>query len=246
VTEQTKLFIGIDVSKDNLDMAAHPSGQIWKYSNNKHGISKIIEKLTAIKPELVVMEATGSLEVPIRDALEYHGIPAAVMNPRVIRDFARSMGILAKTDKLDAKVLAFYAAKIEPRPRPTHSEASQKLDQLLTRREQLSEMLTAEKNRFKQSSSPSIRDHIQAHIEYLEAYIKDIDKNVKTDIKNDAELTKKVDLYKSMKGVGDVLSAKLVAMLPELGVLNQREIAALVGLAPLNRDSGRFRGRKTI
>lgn len=244
--EQVQVYIGIDVSKDSLDMAAYPSWQIWKYGNNKHGISKIVSKLTTIRPKLIVMEATGGLEIPLRDAFEKDGLAVAVMNPRRIRDFGRAMGMLAKTDKLDAKVMAYFAAKIEPTPRPVPNEAGRKLEQLLTRREQLTEMLTAEKNRIKQSTSIAIRNHIMEHINWLETQIKDIDKTVKTNIDANPELSAKINLYKTMKGVGNILSAKLVATLPELGILNQREIAALVGLAPINRDSGKQRGRRTI
>lgn len=246
MAKQVRTYIGIDVSLDNLDMAAYPTGQIWKYPNNKHGIKKVVEKMASIKPALIVMEATGGVEIDIRDALEKHGFAVAVMNPRLIREFGKAAGMLAKTDKLDAKVMALYAAKMEPTPRPVRSEANQRLQHLLARRGQINEMLTAEKNRFKQSRVASIQNHIKEHIDWLESELKDIDKNVKTEIKNNPELSEKSDLYKSMKGVGDVLSANLVVMLPELGILNQREIASLVGLAPINRDSGRMRGKQSI
>jgi transposase len=246
MTEQVQSYIGIDVSKESLDMAAYPSGQIWKYSNNKRGIGKIVSKLVGINAKLIVMEATGGLEVALRDALARNELPVAVVNPRVIRDFGRAMGMLAKTDKLDAKVMAYYAAKIEPTPRPIPSEEGQVLESLLARRGQLTDMLTAEKNRLKQSRDASIYSNIKEHIDWLETEIKDIEKKVKSNINKNPNLLNKVDLYKSMKGVGDVLSVSLVAMLPELGILNQREIAALVGLAPVNRDSGKLRGKRTI
>jgi transposase len=246
MAEQEQISIGIDISKDSLDMAAYPTQQIWKYNNNKHGIAKIVAKLKTIQPKLIVMEATGGLEVPLREALGKAELSVAVINPRRIRDFGRAMGLLAKTDKLDAKVMAYFANTIEPLPRPVQDSAGQKLENMLARRDQLVEMLTAEKNRLKQNQDKDIQSQIQEHIEWLEKEIDELNKRLKESIQDTPELMKKVELYKSMKGVGDILSFSLVAMLPELGSLNQREIAALVGLAPINRDSGRLRGKRTI
>jgi transposase len=243
-TDQT--CIGIDISQQSLDMASYPKGQIWQYKNDKHGISKIIEKMQGLRPKLIVMEATGGLEGPLRQALEEAGIPVAVVNPRRIRDFGRAMGLLAKTDKLDAKVMAYFAAKIGPEARPAPDKDSQYLRQLLERRGQLQEILTAERNRLGQSVSADIQQHIQDHIEWIENEIQNLDNQVKEKIAAHPQLQEKIDLLKSMKGVGDHLSARLIAQLPELGHLNQREIAALVGLAPFNRDSGKYRGRRTI
>jgi len=244
--KEEPVSIGIDVSKDSLDMAAYPSQQIWKYSNNKHGIAKIVSKLNILHPKLIVMEATGGLESPLREALGKAELAVAVINPRRIRDFGRAMGLLAKTDKLDAKVMAYFASTIAPPPRPIQDTASQKLENMLVRRDQLVEMLTAEKNRMKQNQDKVIQIQLQEHIEWLEKEIDELNKKLKESIQDNPELMKKVELYKSMKGVGDILSFNLVAMLPELGALNQREIAALVGLAPMNRDSGRLRGKRTI
>jgi transposase len=241
-----QIYIGIDVSMDTLDMAAYPSGQIWQYSNNKHGIYKVISKLSGLNPKLIVMEATGGLEVPLRDALNQAGLAVAVINPRRIRDFARAMGLLAKTDKLDAKVISNFAAKIEPSPRAIPDPVSQRIENLLGRREQLVDMLTAEKNRLQQSRDKEIQQYIKENIAWLETQLEEINQKLRSDIQTNPEIRKKVELYKSMKGVGDILSLNLVSMLPELGKLNQREIASLVGLAPLNRDSGRMRGKRTI
>lgn len=241
-----QIYIGIDVSRDTLDMAAYPSGQIWQYSNNKHGIYKVVSKLSALNPRLIVMEATGGLEDSLRDALDQAGLAVAVINPRRIRDFGRAMGLLAKTDKLDAKVIANFAAKIEPSPRAARDPVSQRIENLLGRREQLVDMLTAEKNRLKQSRDKEIEQYIKENIAWLETQLEEINQKLKSDMRTNPEIMKKVELYKSMKGVGDILSFSLVAMLPELGKLNQREIASLVGLAPINRDSGRFRGKRTI
>ena len=241
-----KVFIGVDISQDSLDMAAYPTGQVWQYKNSKGGITKAVTKLKGLELRLIVMEATGGLEKPLCDALYKAGLPTAIVNPRRIRDFGRSMGILAKTDKLDAKVMAYFAAKIEPAPRPVQDEASQKLENLLTRRSQTSDMIVAEKHRLKQGSDRIIQKHIQGHVDWLESELKDLEKELKDNIRQNPNFAEKVKLYKSMPGVGDNLSYNLVANLGELGHLNQREIAALVGVTPLNRDSGKQRGRRMI
>jgi transposase len=244
--EKEMVYIGIDISQDNLDIADYPDEQIWKHKNSHGGIAKTVAKLKGLNPKLIVMEATGGLETPLRQALDQAGLPVAVINPRRIRDFARSMGILAKTDKLDAKIMAYFAAKIEPTPHPPPDEASQKLENFLARRNQVSDMLTAEKNRLKQSPNKDIQVHIQDHIKWLESELKGLDKELKDNIGQNPLFREKIKLYRSMPGVGDVLSYTLLANLSELGGLNQREIASLVGIAPLNRDSGKLRGRRTI
>jgi transposase len=246
IMDGDKVFIGVDISQDSLDMVAYPTGQIWQYKNSKGGITKAIAKLRGLELKLVVMEATGGLEKPLCKALFQAGLPAAIVNPRRIRDFGRSMGILAKTDKLDAKVMAYFAAKIEPAPRPVQDEDSQKLENLLTRRSQISDMIIAEKHRLKHGSDRLVQKHIQGHVNWLESELKDLEKQLKDSIRQNPKFAEKVNLYKSMPGVGDNLSYNLVANLGELGHLNQREIAALVGVAPLNRDSGKQRGRRMI
>jgi transposase len=246
IMDSDKVFIGVDISQDSLDMVAYPTGQIWQYKNSKGGITKAIAKLRGLELKLIVMEATGGLEKPLCEALFQAGLPAAIVNPRRIRDFGRSMGILAKTDKLDAKVMAYFAAKIEPAPRPIQDEASQKLENLLTRRSQISDMIVAEKHRLKQGRDRILQKHIQGHVKWLDSELKDLEKELKDSIQQNPNFAEKVKLYKSMPGVGDNLSYNLVANLGELGHLNQREIAALVGVAPLNRDSGKQRGRRMI
>ena len=244
--DKERFYVGIDISQDNLDIAAYPTEQIWKYKNSSSGIAKTVTKLKGLNPKLIVMEATGGLETPLRQALDQADLPVAVVNPRRIRDFGRSMGILAKTDKLDAKVMAYFAAKIEPTPHPPKDEASQQLENLLARRNQLSNMLTAEKNRLKQSTNKAIYVRIQNHIYWLESELQGLDKELKDNIRQNPLFMEKVKLYRSMPGVGDILSYNLLANLSELGSLNQREIASLVGVAPLNRDSGKLRRRRTI
>ncbi len=240
------IYIGIDVSQSQLDIVAYPGWKIWQHKNNSRGITKTVSKLKGVNPKLIVMEATGGLEKPLSKALYEANLPVAVVNPRRIRDFARSMNMLAKTDKLDAKVLAYFAAKVEPIPRPFPDEATQELERLVTRRDQVTEMVTAEKNRLKQTSDRVIQSHIQEHITWLESEITDLENQIKDRVEQNPQIKKKIKLYKSMPGVGDTLSYSLVANLGELGFLNQREIASLVGLAPFNRDSGRYRGKRTI
>ena len=244
--EREETHIGIDVSQDTLDMAAYPTGQIWQYKNNKSGIAKVVAKLAAISPKLVVMEATGGLEQALKNALDEAELAVAVVNPKRIRDHGRSMGMLAKTDKLDAKVMAHFAAKIEPQPQPPRDKGERELDNLVTRRNQLSDILTAERNRLKDYLDEAVKSDIQEHIQWLEVKIATLDKEVKERVKQNPIFLKKAKLYKSMKGVGDIFSSTLIAKLPELGRLNQREIAALVGLAPVNKDSGKFRGKRMI
>ncbi len=243
---EEKLSIGIDVSQEYLDMAAYPGEQVWRYKNNRSGITKTVAKLTALHPKLVVMEATGGLERNLRQALDEAGLAVAVVNPKRIRDHGRSMGVLAKTDKLDARVMAHFAAKIEPQPQAPRDREEQALDSLVTRRRQLSDMLTAERNRLKEYIDQTVQADIGEHIRWLETKIAGLDKEVKQKVSHNTSFKEKDKLYQSMAGVGDVLSSTLIAKLPELGRLNQREIGALVGLAPLNRDSGKFRGRRMI
>jgi len=243
---EEKLFIGIDVSQETLDMASHPTGQIWQYKNNKHGIAKTVSKLKSITPQIIVMEATGGLEIPLKDALDEAGLAVCVVNPKRIRDYARSLGILAKTDKIDAKVMAHFAAVTELTPQPPKDRTERELDNLVTRRLQLNDMLTAERNRLKEHLAPDVQDDIREHVIWLGDRIKGLDKEIKNKIESNPVFKAKSNLYQSMNGVGNVLSSTLIAKLPELGKLNEKEIAALVGVAPVNKDSGKLRGKRMI
>lgn len=244
--EENRLYVGIDLSQEHLDMAAYPTGQIWQHKNDRQGIAKTVAKLKAINPALVVMEATGGMEIPLRQALDEAGLPVAVVNPRRIREHGRAMGVLAKTDKLDAKVMAHFAAKIEPEPQVPRDKAEQSLDSMLTRRNQLNDMLTAERNRLRQYLDTAVIADIKEHIKWVEAKLDELDKKIKDRVRQNPTFSEKAKLYKTMRGVGDILSSNLIAKLPELGMLNQREIAALVGVAPLNKDSGKMRGKRMI
>jgi transposase len=201
--------------------------------------------LKAVSPTLVVLEATGGLEVPLTGALAAARLPVVVVNPRQVRDFAKATGQLAKTDAIDAQVLARFAEAIRPAPRPLPDEQTQALAALVTRRQQLIDMLIAEKNRLA-SARPSIRKNLRAHIAWLERAVQQADTDLAEAIRQSPLWREKDELLRSVPGIGPVLTTTLLANLPELGTLTQKQIAALVGVAPLNRDSGTLRGRRTV
>lgn len=242
-TEQT--YMGIDVSKENLDLAVNPRKQISRFPNTAAGIGKMVDYIIKTGPMLVVMEATGGFEIPIAAALGETGIPAAIVNPRQVRDYARSTGKLAKTDAIDAQILADFAATVHPEPRPLADAQAQELKDILARRRQLNEMITAEKNRL-QRARRALRDHIRAHIAWMEKELLDMDSELRYFIEGSPMWREKDNLLQSVPGIGPVLSTTLVAELPELGTLNRKQIAALVGVAPLNRDSGKMRGKRSV
>ena len=225
-------------------MAAYPEIQEWHFKNSEAGISQLIRVLKEIAPTLVVVEATGGYEVPLAYALHREKISCAVVNPREVRDFARATKKLAKTDTIDARVLAHFAALIKPEPRPLSDEQTRELEAIITRRWQVTEMLTAEKNRLHMARKP-VREAIKAHIDYLEKELGHIDADLKGRIEESPIQREKYTLLQSVPGVGPQLSATLLIELPELGSLNRRQIAALVGVAPLNRDSGTMRGKRS-
>lgn len=238
------VFVGIDVSKAQLDLALRPEGR-FAAPNTEAGIAQVLTRLRALSPTLVVMEATGGLELPLTGALAAAGMPVVVVNPRQVRDFAKATGKLAKTDALDAQVLAQFAEVIRPEPRPLPDEQTQILAALLTRRRQLVEMLTAEKNRLASARLP-IRKNLRAHITWLERALHQADTDLAEAIRKSPVWREKDEWLRSVPGVGPVLTTTLLANLPELGTLTPKQIAALVGVAPLNRDSGTLRGRRTV
>lgn len=238
-------FIGIDVSKDKLDVALLPDNQRWSLGNNETEIASLVERLRQLTPTLIVLEATGGLEILVAASLGSANLPVAVVNPRQARDFAKATGKLAKTDAIDAGMLALFAQRIRPEPRPIKDQDLQELTDLLTRRSQLVAMLTAEKNRF--SSAPKItRKDIKEHIDWLEKRIKESNGTLEKLIQKTPVWREKDALLQSVPGVGPVLSINLLSGLPELGSLNRKKIATLVGVAPLNCDSGKFRGKRII
>tara|TARA_Y100000031_G_scaffold98748_1_gene108204 strand:+ start:324 stop:1283 length:960 start_codon:yes stop_codon:yes gene_type:complete len=238
-------YIGIDVAKAHLDLAVHLEGDPWRVSNNEAGISAVVKHLKELDPTLVVLEPTGGLELPLTAALATAGLPVAVVNPRQVRDFAKATGRLAKTDRLDAQVLAHFAQAVRPTPRPLPDAQTRELAALLARRQQLVQMLTAEKNRLA-TTRPPVRQRVQAHIKWLEQELKAVDGDLSSAIQESPLWRAKDDLLQGVKGIGPVTSITFLADLPELGTLDRRQIAALVGVAPLNRDSGLFRGRRKI
>ena len=240
------LIVGIDISKDRLDIGIVPTSEKWNVPNEVDGLAELAWRLSDLSPKLVVMEATGGLERPVRAVLEQAGLRCAVVNPRQVRDFAKAMGILAKTDAIDALVLAAFGEKVEPEARPGKDQDTQELEAILTRRRQLVGILTGEKNRLKQVSSARVRTNIQEHIAWIEKCLKDLDKEMKTRIKDMPEWREKGKIIQSVPGVGPVTMRTLLALLPELGKLSRKEIAALTGLAPFNRDSGKFKGQRHI
>lgn len=239
------MFIGIDVAKAQLDFACQPSGETGTVPNDDGGIGVLVARLQEHQPTLIVLEATGGYEAAVVAALGTAGLPLVVANPRQVRDFARATGQLAKTDALDAQILALFAERVRPAPRPLPDEAARALDALLTRRRQLVEMLTAERNRLLVART-TVRRDLQQHIRFLERRLREADDDLHTAVKTSPLWRVKDDLLQSVPGVGRVVSLTLLAELPELGRLSHKEIAALVGVAPLNRDSGTLRGKRLV
>lgn len=238
-------YVGIDVSKDTLDVAVYGDRSHWSFPNDQHGIEKAIITIKGLSPALVVLEATGSYEIPVAAELGVNGISTAIVNPRQIRDFAKSLGILAKTDVLDARVIARFSATVQPIPRPIANEDAQELGAIMARRRQIVEMITVEKNRFA-SAKKVVRPRIQAHIDWLSHELADTNDDLQKKVKDSPIWRQKDDLLKSIPGIGPIVAATLLADLPELGTMNSKQIASLVGVAPHNRDSGTMRGKRTV
>ncbi len=242
---QESIFAGIDVAKDRLDLAIRPSGTVRTMAYDAAGISGLISELQSLEPSAVVLESTGGLELPLAGALAAASLPVVVVNPRQVRDFAKATGRLAKTDVLDAQVIAHFAEAVRPAIRPLPDSDTQELHSLNARRTQVVEMLVAEKNRLGRASQ-AVRPRIRAHIEWLEQELKDLDRGLRDMLRRSPVWREQDDLLRSVPGVGPQLSVALLADLPELGKLGRRQIAALVGVAPMNRDSGTMRGRRTV
>jgi transposase len=245
------MFVGIDVSKDRLDVAIHKSDVRFQVTRDESGLRELVERLQKESVKLVVLEATGGLERDVAAALAMARIPLAVVNPRNVRDFARAVGKLAKTDSIDAAILAQFAEAVQPAAQPVPDELAQELEALLTRRNQLIHMLAAEKNRratllLQRSASKQITKSIDVHIEWLEKQIEKLDDDIDTTIKNSSVWREKDDLLRSVPGVGAITSRTLLGYLPELGALDRKKIASLAGLAPYNHDSGHFKGKRSI
>jgi len=243
--EGTLLFAGVDVSKARLDVALSDADSVWSVPNAEAGIHELVERLRELAPALVVMEATGGFETPVAAALVAVAIPVVIANPRQVRDFAKAIGQLAKTDAIDARILAMFAARVRPQVRALPDEAARSLDALLGRRRQIIDMITAEKNRLGFSLKP-IHKGIEKHIRWLERQLAGVDEDLDDSIRRSPVWKAKSDLLQEVPGVGPNLARTLIAELPELGHLTNKKIAALVGVAPLARDSGAFRGKRMI
>lgn len=239
-------FVGIDVSKNTLDVHINPDGRRLSTSNNERGFAKILDLLPEPQTCLVVMEATGCYHKPVAEALLQAGHHVAVANPRQVRDFARSLGILAKTDTIDALVIARFAEQAKPRTMAMTSEKQAQIVELVARRRQLVDLRTAEKNRSKTIRVKAVMKSVERVTKVLDGQIDTITKEITSLMKSDDDWNDRVDLLLSVPGIGPVAVATLLADLPELGKLNRQEIAALVGLAPFNRDSGKFSGKRSI
>ncbi len=239
------VFVGIDVGKAHLDVARSDEDEVWRVDNDAGGIEELVVRLRELGPELVVLEATGGFEVPAAAALAGVEVPVVVANPRQTRDFAKSTGQLAKTDTIDARGLALFAERVRPQVRELPSEEARELGALVSRRRQIIDMITAEKNRLGFALKP-VQKGITKHIRWLERQLADVDSDLDTAIRNSPIWAEKRDLLQTVPGVGPNLSRVIIAELPELGQLSHKQIAALVGVAPFSRDSGVFRGKRMI
>lgn len=238
-------YAGIDIAKEYVDVAIVPKKEVRRFSNDHEGMYKLIPWLKRLKVEVAVMEPTGGYEALAAGALTAKKVPVAIVNARQVREYARAAGKLAKTDKIDAIVMAEYAQTMKPEVRKLPDEETREIRGLVSRRRQLVDMITAEKNRL-ELASEAVADNINEHIEWLKKQIEGIDKDLKRKIADNATWHEKDNLLQSIPGVGKVLSSTMLAELPELGSLNRREIAALAGVAPYNRDSGKMRGKRSI
>ena len=238
-------YIGIDVSKAQVDVAVRPTGQRWVVCYDETGVEELVVQMVDLSPALVLLEASGGLEQPLVAALAAAALPVVVVNPRQVRDFARATGTLAKTDALDAAVLAHFADAVRPSVRPLRDAETQVLNSLVARRHQVMTILVSEKNRLGTAIS-TVRPRIEAHIAWLEQELRDLEEVLRQTLHRSPVWREKYELLRSVPGVGEQLSVTLLAELPELGTLGRKEIAALVGVAPFSRDSGPHRGKRTV
>ena len=243
--ESEALYVGIDVAKAQLDVAVHPTDDRWVIPHTEAGRRQLVARLQALAPGIVVLEASGGLELPLVAALASAAVPVVVINPRQVRDFARATGQLAKTDALDAALLAHFAAAVRPPVRPLRDTETQALSSLASRRQQVLTMLVAERNRLG-TATGAVRPRLKAHIAWLEREVADLDQRLRRTLRQSPVWREKDDLLRTVPGVGAQVSLTLLAYLPELGTLDRRQIAALVGVAPFSRDSGTLRGKRTV
>ncbi len=240
------MYVGIDVAKDRLDVHIRPTGEAFAVARDGEGLAALTARLGALPPTLIVVEATGGFEVTVASALAAAKLPLAVVNPRQIRDFARATGKLAKTDALDAAAIAHFAEAIHPEPRPIPDEQAQLLGELVARRRQIIEMIVAERHRQRQLVSRRLIKGAERLLVVLQKELSELEQDLDDSIRGTPAWRESEDLLKSVPGIGNATARTLLAELPELGTLDRKRIAALVGVAPINRDSGTLRGRRSI
>lgn len=245
MNDEPTIYVGIDVSKKSLDVAVRPLNRSWQCTRSEEDIQLLVERLKGLNPARIIMEATGGLEIVVATALASAALPVVVVNPRQARDFAKSTGRLAKTDKIDADALAHFGEALKPEVRPLKDAETQEFSSLLTRRRQLVDIFAGEKNRLSSAPMP-IRPKITKHMDWLELEIIEIEKEMFNRLGENKIWRDKDKLYQSIPGVGPVLSRTIIARLPQLGEIDNRPLATLAGVAPLNRDSGQFRGSRHI
>jgi transposase len=240
-----QVFVGIDVAKARLDVHVRPAGDAFTVARDGEGVASLVDRLSTLAPALVVMEATGGFETVVAAALAAAGLPLVVINPRQIRDFARATGRLAKTDALDAAVIALFAEQTRPEPRPLADEQTRLLGELVARRRQLIEMMTAERNRRIHLSRRSLVKALERHLAMLQKDLSEIEQEIDTTVRGTPIWREREELMTSVPGVGPNLARTILADVPEIGTLDRKQIAALIGVAPFNRDSGVFKGKRT-
>ena len=243
--EQERRYVGIDVAKAQVDVAVRPTGHRWNVSYDEVGVRELVSQVKTLDPVMVLLEASGGLELPLVAALAAGSLPVVVVNPRQVRDFARATGKLAKTDALDAEALAHFAEAVRPAVRPLRDAETQALNALVARRHQVMTIMVSEKNRLG-TATIAVRPRIEAHIAWLERELDDLDEGLRQNLRQSPVWREKEDLLRTVPGVGEQVSLTLLAYLPELGTLDRRQVAALVGVAPFNRDSGTLRGKRTV
>jgi transposase len=239
-------FVGLDVAKDRVDVHLRPTGEAFTVAQDEAGLTVLLKRLRPLTPTLIALEATGGYEATVAATLASAGFPVAIVNPRQIRDFARATGLLAKTDALDARVIAHFAEAVRPTPRPLPDAQAARLGELVARRRQLVDMLGAETNRRRLTRDRVLQRRIDAHLAWLKRALQELEDDLHTTLRASPLWRATENLLTSAPGVGPVTASTLIAELPELGQLDRRRIAALVGLAPFNHDSGTLRGRRSI
>jgi transposase len=242
----SQVFVGLDVSKKHLDVAVRPQNRHFVTPNTERGIQQLVKRLAALKPQLIVLEASGGYEFLATAALAEAQLPVALVNPQAVRKFAGATGKLAKTDKIDAQVLAHFAEVLRPEARPLPDQAQQALKAALQRRLQVVKMIGQEKNRLEKTYIPAVRQDIQAHLAWLSQRLQQLDRDLSDQIRQSPLWRDRDRLLRGIPGIGPVVSQAVMAQLPEVGTLPGKKAVALVGLAPYNRDSGRFRGKRMI